>query len=46
MTTLTADPGLIDRIKRGGLLVFSRYDSDADFEFEDEIEEIDHDVQG
>ena len=40
----TADPGLISRINAHGLLVYSRHNSDADFEFEDEFEEFDPDA--
>jgi predicted nucleotidyltransferase len=37
----TVDPELLLRIKAEGLLVYSRHDSEADFEFEDEFEEFD-----
>ena len=37
----TADPELVTRIKAAGVLVFSRYEDKRDFQFEDEIEEID-----
>ncbi len=37
----TAEPGLRDKIKTSGLLVFSRHGNDADFEFEDELPEFD-----
>lgn len=40
----TAHPDLKDKIKASGLLVFSRYGSDSDFEFEDELPEFDPDV--
>lgn len=42
----TADPKLIDKIKATGLLVFSRYGSDVDFEFEDALPEFNPDVRG
>ncbi len=37
----TADPVLIKKIRENGLLIFSRYECNRDFEFEDESLEID-----
>lgn len=37
----TADPGLLVRISAKGLMVFSRHNSESDFEFEDEPLEFD-----
>ena len=37
----TADIHLFEKIKKDGLLVFSRHNSNIDFEFEDEFPEFD-----
>jgi predicted nucleotidyltransferase len=34
----TADSEVVARIKSDGLLVFSRYETDTDFQFEDELD--------